>query len=317
MNSESIISLCQYINVGYVPEEWAKYYNEALSHFDKNWLCRDFKEMFNFYGFDEQFKKRFREEIDVLNRDIKLNILVYLWYFILYRIEDKYIIPCWKNGDYLFKNNGSYMMMVVSLLMGYDIHKKIMIDKKYDEEQIKCHKENIKLTCTSDKNRLGIDGIRFSQMIWGSRFVKGHIIQVGTLEYELKTIFYNNENVIFIHIPRNASFNQEQLQYTFTNAKKYVEKYLTSKDYKYITESWLLSPELEDILKPDSRIREFRKYFTVLETKENIADFLNFVFNKPFIKDYKNLPENTSLQKSLKEKLLTKEKLHVGLGILK
>jgi len=253
-----INSLGEYINVVSIPNDWAEYYEEALKNFDRNWLKIDFKEMFLFYELDEEFRKRFLDEINVLNNDVNLNFLVYLWYYLN---KNDYKIPRWQNEDANFKDNGSFMMPVVSMLMGYKNHKEMMLKNKYDFEQIKYHKENIKLTCTSDKKRLGIDGIRFSQMIWGSRFMKGHIIQVGTLQYELKTNSYNGEDVIYIHIPRNASFEALDLEYTFNNARKYVNKYLTTNNYNFITDTWLLSPELDIILKPNSRIRNFQKYF--------------------------------------------------------
>lgn len=307
----------EYINIDDVPVDWITYYDVALNSFDKKWIDIDFKDMFDFYELDIEFRKRFLKEIEILKKDINLNFLVYLWYFIMFSISDKYKIQRWKNKDNNFKSNGSYMMPVVAMLMGYNNHKKMMIENKYDDEQIRMHKENIRRTCSYDRERLGLDGIRFSQMVWGSRFMKGHIIQVGTLQYELKTNFFNNEDVIFIHIPRNADFSEEALEYTFKNAISNVNKYLTTNNYKYVTESWLLSPELEDLLSQNSRIRNFRKYFTLYSTKESISDFLNFVFNKPFINDYKELPEETSLQIKLKEKILNGEKLHIGIGILK
>lgn len=300
-----------------VPDDWINYYNIALESFDKNWLNINFEEIFNFYNLDENFRKRFLEEIQVLNNDINLNFLVYLWYYIIFYMDDEYKIPRWKNKSSYFKDNGSNMMAVVSMLMGYNLHKNVMESKNYDEEQIRLHKENIHLTCVSDRVRIGLDGIRFSQMIWGSRFMKGHIIEVGSLQYELKTNFYNGKDVIFIHIPRNTDFSKEALDYTFANARNNVNKYLTTNNYKFMIESWLLSPELKSILKSDSKILNFQKYFDVVEVKENISDFLNFVFNRPMIDDYKELPEETSLQIKLKEKLLKGEKLHIGIGILK
>lgn len=317
MHVKDIKSLGEYIGIEIIPEDWAKYYDDALDSFDKDWIAMDFNEMFDFYELDEDFRNRFLKEIEMLKKDIDLNFLVYLWYFIMYSINDKYKIERWKNQDNMFRNKGSHMMPVVSMLMGYSIHKKMMIENKYDEEQIKIHKENIRRTCNYDRERLGLDGIRFSQMVWGSRFMKGHIIQVGTLQYELKTNFFNDEDVIFVHIPRNADFSREALDYSFKNAISNVNKYLTTNNYKYVTESWLLSPELEDLLSPNSRIRNFRRYFILYRKKENINDFLNFVFNKPFINDYKELLEETSLQIKLKEKILNGEKLHIGLGILK
>jgi len=287
-----------------------------LQVFNENWLDIDFEEIFAFYELDSKFKERFLKEIERLKKDINLNYLVYLWYYILYLAKNNYKIQRWKI-DYVFKDNGSYMMCVVAMLMGYSIHKKVMIENNYDEEQIRFHKENVKLTCMADAERLGIDGIRFSQMVWGSRFMKGHIIQVGTLQYELKTNYLNNEDVIFIHIPRGADFSMEVLNYSFTNALKYVNKYLTTNNLKFVTESWLLSPEIEDILDSNSKIRNFRKYFQLLKVEENTKDFLNFVFNNPFVTDYKELAEDTNLQRRIKDKLLNGEKLHIGIGILK
>ena len=54
------------------------------------------------------------------------------------------------------------------------------------------------------------------------------------------------------------------------------------------------------------------------EIKENVKDFLNFVFNDPlFNGDYDELCANTTLQKEIKKKLLAGEILHIGIGILK
>lgn len=313
----NIKNLASYINVNNIPLEWKIYYDVALESFDKDWILIDFNEIFDFYNLDANFRKRFLEEIEVLKNDINLNFLVYLWHYIIFYMEDQYKIPRWKNKNEYFKDNGSNMMAVVSMLMGYKIHKKVMEDNNYDEEQIKSHKENIRLTCISDHKRIGLDGIRFSQMIWGSRFMKGHIIEVGSLQYELKTDFYNGEDVIFVHIPRNADFSKEALDYTFKNARRNVNKYLTTNNYKFMTESWLLSPELKSMLKSDSKILYFQNYFDLIEVKENVSDFLNFVFNSPMADDYNSLPSETSLQRNLKEKLLIGEKLHIGIGILK
>ena len=80
----------------------------------------------------------------------------------------------------------------------------------------------------------------------------------------------------------------------------------------------MLSPELKEVLSLSSNIIKFQNKFDIVEYEENIRDFLNFVFDDVLdnIKYYE-LPEDTSLQKVLKKKILNKEKLHLGLGILK
>lgn len=313
MEVMDIYGLCEYIGVEDIPKDWIDYYSKAKDSFNEDWLNIDFEDILEFYGLDGAIKELVLEEVKCLKKDINLNFLAYLWYFIMFKNDDVYYIQRW---NVKFSKDNVYKMNIVALLMGYEIHKEVM--KDYDEEQIKYHKENIRLACVSDGMRLGINGIRFSQMIWGSRFMKGHIIQVGVLQYELKKNYLNGEDVIFIHIPRNTSLDYDSVKSSFNEAQEKVSKYLTINKLKYVTESWLLSPELKDILSPKSNIIKFQSFFQIVEYQENIKDFLNFVFNvNEFNGDYENLACDTTLQKGLKDKLLSSKKLHIGIGILK
>lgn len=313
MEVMDIYSLSNYIGVEDIPNDWIKYYSSAKDTFNKDWLNINFEEIIKFYDLNNDFKKLVLDEVEVLKKDVNLNFLAYLWYFIVFKNEDKYYIPRWSVNS--CKDN-VYMMNVVVLLMGYEIHKNVM--RYYAEEQINYHKENIRLTCVSDSKRLGIRGIRFSQMIWGSRFMKGHIIQVGALQYELKKSYLNGEDVIFIHIPRGTSLDEESIKSSFRNVQSNVSMYLVTNKLRYVTESWLLSSDLKDILSSNSNIMKFQNYFHIIEYKENVKDFLNFVFNvNVFDGNYESLVCDTTLQKGLKRKLLAGEKLCVGIGILK
>lgn len=311
-----IEDLANYVDVYDIPNDWIQYYDLALNTFDEKWLEVDFSKILDFYNLDSDFKRVFLEEINVLKNDINLNFLVYLWYFIIFKSNDDYKISKWNTEFSYFKSHGSFMMLSVSLVMGYSVHKNVM--EKYDAYQIDIHKENIRLALTSDRDILGINGIRFSQMIWGSRFMKGHIIQVGSLQYELKKRYLEQEDVIFIHIPRNTKLDYESIQDSFRKAPQYVNKYLSTNNLKYVTSSWLLSPELKNILSSDSNIMKFQDCFNLIGVEENTKDFLNFVFNAPLFEgDYEALTSDTTLQKGIKNKLLNKEKLHIGIGILK
>lgn len=315
MDILSIQDLVLYINMEVMPQEWLKYDGLARKFFNKDWLNIDFNEMFLFYDFDNGFKERFLKEIEVLKKDINLNYLVYLWHYIFFLSDNNYVIK-WPNKLSNFSDHGSFMMPVVSLLMGFQKHKEVMKLKNFDETLKEYSKNNLKLTCMLDKIRFNIDGIRFSQLNWGSRIMKGNIIQIGCLQYEIKYIY--NEKVIYIHIPWNTSLKKIDLDYSFSNARQYVEKYLGVKDVKFVTESWLLSSNLKDILDDNSSILEFQKFFLVVKDIENKKDFLNFVFNV-FVDDldYNELSDDNTLRKGIKEKLLKNEKLFIGYGILK
>ena len=285
----------------------------------------------NYYEFDDSFKERFINEINLLNTDNKLNYICYIMYFILFIADNKnyYNIWSWKSTLNIFKNNGSYMIPVVALLCGYEFHIKNINLRNFDSEQIALQKYNIKLVSTNDKIKYGIDGIRFSQMIWGSFFIKGNLIQIGRLQYEvgvknfdkLNKYFEEKKQYIYIHIPRDKELNEKDVNESLCLANKYIKKYypeLKNEKLVYYTQTWLLSPEVKEILSDDSNIIKFQEKFNIIEYEENINDFMKFVFDIVIGEvKYKNLPEKTILQKGLKKKLLNGEKLNLGLGFLR
>lgn len=313
-----IKSLAEYIDVTDIPNDWITYYDVAFNSFNEDWLNIDLEDLYSFYNFKEDLKDRITKEFTSLKKDINLNFLVYLWYFIMFKTSNSYKIVRWKNDMNYFTHHGSFMMPVIAFLMFYKEHDAIMKQLKFDDKQIQEHKKEIMLTCNRDKSRIGIDGVRFSQMIWASRFMKCHIISVGVLQYELKTGFLNGEDVIFIHIPKDTSLKPKDVAKSLAEAPSLVKKYLQVENIKYVTESWLLSPDINDILSENSNIKQFQKNFKILKEEDNIKDFLNFVFNVPLFKgEYSELESKTKLQKGLKEKLLNGKKLRIGLGILK
>lgn len=329
---KDVESLLKYIDFDGKPSSWYNLIDEIYENYNLNWLEKyNFDEIFEFYNFDKSFKTRLYKELDLLKRDNKLNYICYIMYYILYYadIKNYYNIWSWKSTNSTFKKHGSYMIPVVSLLCGHEFHIKNMSLRCFDEEQIKIQKYNINLTCTSDKKRHNIDGIRFSQMIWGSFFMKGNIIQIGRLQYEigvknfskLDKYFDTKKEYVYIHIPRDKDLNKIDVEQSIKSSKYYIKKYysdINPENLIYYTQSWLLSPEVKAILPNSSNIVKFQNMFNIIECEECINDFLNFVFDE-VINDtrYEKLVENTLLQKKLKQYLLDGKKLHLGIGILK
>lgn len=68
--------------------------------------------------------------------------------------------------------------------------------------------------------------------------------------------------------------------------------------------TWLLAPELEQMLSANSRILAFGKQYILYPIHTEGKDVLNFVFNLRF-KTYQDLPEDTSLQRNLKKLYLS------------
>lgn len=328
-NLEELVS---YISLESVPSSWINCYEDIKRQYNSNWLDRyDFELILSYYDFDNKFKKRFEDEIKILKQDNKLNIICFIMYYILFMADEKnyYNIWSWKSTVNVFKNNGSYMIPVVALLCGYCFHIENMKRRNFDEKQIELQKYNIRLTCTNDNIKYKIDGIRFSQMIWGSFFMKGNLIQVGRLQYEvgvknfskLDKYFEEKHQYIFIHIPRGENLSEEDVQNSFNLVGKSIKKYypeLENHKLAYYTQSWLLSPELKEILSPYSNIMKFQDKFNIIEYEENTKDFLDFAFEDVLGEmAYSDLSEKTFLQKELKKRLLNGDKLHLGIGFIK
>lgn len=312
----SIKELANYINVDKIPNDWVLYYDEAINNFNDNWLNdSEFNNIISFYEFEDCFKNKFKDLWDLVNNDVNLNFLVYLWYYILYEINlEKH--NKWNFKLSYFKNHGSLYMPMIAMLKGYKIHEKNMIN--YDEEQKNLQKKIIRDICKSDFLIYGISGMRFNNMEWGSRFIRGEIVQIGILQYEFKRKYLNDEDAIFIHIPKSNNFTKNNIEESLNSKNRIFDYFKVSKDIKFVSYTWLLSPELKSILNDDSNILYFQSKFDLIYTKENEKDFLKFIFNEPFgVDNYNNLEENTSLQKYIKNKLINEEKLHIGLGILK
>ncbi len=330
---DEVNKLAKYIGLEKVPKSWNIAFDKIKDNIPNEikWLDREYAEaVLKYYGItDNDFKKEYFKTIDMINSDRYLKCLCYLWHYILYIDKTGLYkdVWDWKISNKLFKNAGNYMMPVVVLLSGYDMHIKNMRDRKFDKEQIEEQIRNINECCTADKKRFGIDGIRFTQMVWGSYFMKGKIIQVGRLQYEYDEEVpkivkrYKNGDYVYIHIPRGEKLDIKEVEKSIKNSKEKIKKFYTEIDIsnlQYYTNTWLLSNELDDILDKDSNIIKFKNKFDIIEQTENINDFLIFAFQEkdPDV-DYKNLKENTKLQKGLKQYLISNKQLHIGLGILK
>lgn len=327
----NIEELAKYIGLNDTPNSWYVAYKEIKEKkLPETILEKDLlSEILEYYEVnDMDFKSNILDTVDLVKKDEKLQIIVYLLYYILY-IDNTGLykdVWNWKMSTNLFKSAGNYMIPVIVLLSGCKLHKENMIKRNYDEEQINEQKKNIRECCLLDKKRFNIDGIRFSQMVWGSYFMNGRIIQIGRLQYEYSNEIpyeiakYKNHDYIKIHIPRGKELNEDVVDESIGNSKNRIKNFYPEIDVSkllFFTESWLLSNELDDILDKESNIIKFKSKFKIIKQIENNSDFLNFVFNEREDSiDYNNLQEKTKLQKELKKFFIRNRRLHIGLGIL-
>lgn len=154
----------------------------------------------------------------------------------------------------------------------------------------------------------------FDREWWTSRQVSGSLFRIGELEYEM--MHMEGEPVISIHIPSDAVFTRERCGVSLESAKVFFEKYFPAyRDKNYVCYSWLLAPELKHLLPPDSNILAFQSRFALQKVDYLDGEFIEWVFKTRDTR-VMEFPEDTSLQKNMKQHLQKGGKIGTGLGIL-
>ncbi len=155
----NVEELAKYIGLNYTPKSWYIAYKEIKDKkIPKTILEKDLlSEILEYYEVnDMDFKSNILDTVDLVKKDKKLQIIVYLLYYILY-IDNTGLykdVWNWKMSTNLFKSAGNHMIPVIALLSGCKLHKENMIKKNYDKEQIEEQKKNIRECCLQDKKKI-------------------------------------------------------------------------------------------------------------------------------------------------------------------
>lgn len=234
-------------------------------------------------------------------------------YNILYTDKSYAIDTLWKRQNMieLFGKQYNPFITSVLVLLGYKIHDKNMIDKNYNNSEKELYKKRVIDALTNDIYNRKLESIRISQMIWAAYFINTKLIEVGRLQYE------KCEDHIKIHIPIGDKLETEKVLNSIRDSKIEIEKYFNLKNPKYRCDSWLLSNQVNAIINSNSNIAKFYSLFDVKDGPDATKDILNFVFETQECDNYNALPENTTLQKLLKQELLKNKEFKIGWGKLK
>ena len=158
-------------------------------------------------------------------------------------------------------------------------------------------------------------GYGFDRGSWTPRQVSAKLFRIGQLEYELTDL--EGEPVVSLHIPTDVDLRPEVLQPSVKEGL--AEFYRLFPEYagkKVFCESWLLSPLLKNFLPEDSNILRFQALFDMEPEGIPGNDVLLWVFKNPKL-PREEYPENTSLQRKLKQFLLNGGQFLEGRGCLR
>lgn len=150
----------------------------------------------------------------------------------------------------------------------------------------------------------------FDRDFWTVRQLSAVLFRIGLLEYELE------DGKVCLHIPTGAHLIPEKIDESLAQARIFITRFFPNwKDAPMCCHSWLLSPALSALVASDSNIMRFQKRFQITPEKEQTREFLVWIYKNRDI-PYEQLPENTHLQRILKQYLLDGGIFLEGRGIL-
>ena len=135
-------------------------------------------------------------------------------------------------------------------------------------------------------------------------FVSHDMISLPKDEWEL--MLSPGDPVISIHIPATGSLSPELVDESLQKASEFFRAYYPDYAYKaFVCYSWLMDPQLVDLLGVDTNISKFNMRFQKLTGKSHGNHVFKFVFLKPDMNfTLEELPENTRLERALKKHYL-------------
>ena len=139
---------------------------------------------------------------------------------------------------------------------------------------------------------------------------------------EWKQVYSPSDSGLKVHIPYGAKLTKELCEDSYAKAREFFPRCFPEVDFKgFHLFCWMLSPDLRDILSPDSGIIQFQNKYTVFPAKDNAIDTIMYAFavkeDKVRSTDIESLPEDNSLRRGIKKKLLEGTIFHQCYGFFK
>ena len=188
----------------------------------------------------------------------------------------------------------------VSVLQNVDTGKLIIA-----LDQFLFHANGMPVDTNEDPNEPGNYNLRFDET--DEDFLVHPIIDYRVQQERVayskklwKKVIAPGDVVYSVHIPRGAVLTSENIEQSYILAQEIAWRaYPEYKIKGLYCSSWLLDPQLQQMLSEGSRINTFATGFTRYPVKSGTNQVFSTVFpNKP--QDLSNLPEETSLQRKIK-----------------
>ena len=154
--------------------------------------------------------------------------------------------------------------------------------------------------CVKERKKIGL-----CEEQWLKLHLKMKLFRLGRLQFEPD----EGQKVIHVHVPEGESLSREGCEASFA----WADRFFGSSYKLYDCESWLLSPALKELLEKESGILQFQNCFEIQSVNLENRQAEERVFGR-ILEDPEAYPENTSLQKALKNYLSEGKKPGAGYG---
>ncbi len=168
------------------------------------------------------------------------------------------------------------------------------------------------------------DGAYDAKFVETEDYYEGHLVRtdgyvnrepVRLSKSDWHIALSGNDPVLSIHIPAGQKLSFALCESSYARAREIFTECYSDFGYKaFVCFSWLMDPQLALLLPPDSNIITFQSKFTRFPRPCSGKAVLNFVFFNRF-NTYENLPENTSLERSLKRHYLDGKYIYESGGV--
>lgn len=149
---------------------------------------------------------------------------------------------------------------------------------------------------------------------WFPRQISLNEFRIGALEYEFVS---GEDNEIAVHIPSDANLQKASVLQSLNEFLEFRKLYFSEwENVKLTCDSWMLMPELKELLGEDSNIVTFQNLFEIDTLNYDATWYMGWIF-PGYENVNESLPERTTLQRRMKRHLLDGKRFGIAKGHLK
>lgn len=136
---------------------------------------------------------------------------------------------------------------------------------------------------------------------------------------EWRIVLSPKDAVIGVDIPSSISsgrLTEEACEDAYCKAREIFSRCYPEYEFKgFSCNSWMMDPQLRQFLPADSGIIRFQSKYLIYPRPAVGTTVFSYVFNRPYVERFEDLPEDTTLQRALKYHYLSGKYIYEQGGI--